>query len=295
MRDQLTTENDGAGRIKTALLVAAGVLTLASVVIRRGSTRLTASWHSADAFQRTAFVWAVGWTAFTLFVVLRYGTPRVNAEAIDRLAEERAVEMVRLTTADYGDADSEGGTGGADPLPERLPDVGGPSGNPAPAWMPKTVTAWWPFLEDAGSRHGIDPVLLGIVMLVESGGNPRAGSGTGALGLMQVVPRYHPTLCLDAQCQSAFDPEHNVEVGANYLAECMARYGGQGTSPDWTDTVVDAAACYNGGSAGNTSSETNSYRRWVGGMWAERSDPSSPTFDAWMAAGGQRLVAAASQ
>ena len=198
------------------------------------------------------------------------------------------------------EATAAAATGGADPMPESFPDVGAASipdvGNDraiVPDWMPLTVRAWWPIITAAAEEHGVDPALVSIVMLVESGGDPTAGSGAGALGLMQVVPRWHPSLCIDPDCMSAYDPNHNVDVGTAYLAECMARYAGQGSAPDWTDTVIDASACYNGGSASNTTSETASYRRWIGGMWSERAQQASPTFEAWMAAGGSRLVESA--
>src|ERR1700681_1021821 len=41
-------------------------------------------------------------------------------------------------------------------------------------------------------RNRLDPLLIVAVMAVESGFNPAAQSDGGAIGLMQVIPRYHP-------------------------------------------------------------------------------------------------------
>lgn len=43
----------------------------------------------------------------------------------------------------------------------------------------------------AGSRHGIDPVLILAVMRMESGYRAKVVSSEGATCMMQVMPRYH--------------------------------------------------------------------------------------------------------
>src|SRR5678815_5101809 len=45
-----------------------------------------------------------------------------------------------------------------------------------------------------GGRHGLDPMLILAVIAVESRFNPFAASEQGALGLMQIVPRFHKDL-----------------------------------------------------------------------------------------------------
>lgn len=171
------------------------------------------------------------------------------------------------------------------------------------AWLPDTVIRWLPAIEAAAARHGVDPALVAIVVLVESGGNPEAVSPSGAVGLMQVMPGTALDIAtrrgLDAvTAQGLSDPETNLDLGAWYLAD-MLRAFGVADDPDWQRSVEIAAAAYNGG-PGHVGqhlttgqplfAESSRYRVWVGGMWRERTQGSSVTLDAWLEAGGQRLV-----
>ncbi|MCB9176070.1 MAG: lytic transglycosylase domain-containing protein [Caldilineae bacterium] len=173
------------------------------------------------------------------------------------------------------------------------------------AWLPATVSRWSGLLDEAATRHAVDPQLLAIVMLVESGGDPGAGSPAGALGLMQVMPSTAAGIAaargLDwSGADALYDPETAIDFGAWYLAQQLASFG-SAADPDWQRSVELAATAYNGGpgsvtrhlAGGALPAESARYRDWVGGMWRERSLPESPTFAAWWAAGGQRLVEAA--
>lgn len=79
----------------------------------------------------------------------------------------------------------------------------------------------------AGSRTGLDPLLILSVMAVESRFNPIAESVMGAKGLMQVIPRFHQDK-LDALGgeDSVFDPMTNILVGARILKDAVRRGGG---------------------------------------------------------------------
>lgn len=162
------------------------------------------------------------------------------------------------------------------------------------AWLPPTLRPWLHELEAAAARYGVDPELLAIIVLVESGGNPWARSPSGAMGLMQVMPfHFQPG-------QNGFDVKTNIDVGARYLAQQLRTFGRR-DDPDWQRSVELAAAAYNGGPGsvhrylrgGSLPAESQAYRRWVGGMWRERRLPRSPTYEAWLAAGGRHLVAKA--
>jgi len=88
-----------------------------------------------------------------------------------------------------------------------------------------------------GKGIGVDPLLIIAVMAVESRFNPFAQSDGGAIGLMQVIPRYH-TDKFDAG-ESMLDPRRNIQLGARVLKEYIRRGG----------TDVAGLQLYNGASA----------------------------------------------
>ncbi|MEO8082643.1 MAG: transglycosylase SLT domain-containing protein [Ardenticatenales bacterium] len=169
-------------------------------------------------------------------------------------------------------------------------------------WLPETILHWTDLLEAAAGAHGVAADLLAIIALVESGGHPAARSHVGATGLMQVMPatatdiaRQRGLGAFDATRLT--DPAVAIDFGAWYLAQQLKSFG-RSDDDDWANSVVLAAAAYNGGPGaamryvrgGGLPSETQAYVGWVGGMWRERADAASPTYDRWMAAGGSVLV-----
>lgn len=74
-------------------------------------------------------------------------------------------------------------------------------------------------------QNGLDPMLLVAVMAVESRFNPIAQSESGAMGLMQVIPRFHPDKFSDDGTKSILDPRVNIELGAKVLKEYIRRGG----------------------------------------------------------------------
>lgn len=205
----------------------------------------------------------------------------------------------------------EGETLGAVGLPNAsalaLASAPGGTSSPGawPAWLPATVTRWSDPIVRAAAASGVDPVLVALVVLVESGGLPSAASPAGAVGLMQLMPGAAAEAALSAggglDPANLTHPETNIRLGTAYLAG-MLRAFGTADDPDWQASVELAAAAYNGGpghvgqhltTGAPLFPETAAYRGWVGGMWRERGQPTSPTFEAWLAAGGARLVEAA--
>ncbi len=75
-------------------------------------------------------------------------------------------------------------------------------------------------------EHKVDPLLLLSVAAIESRFNPFAQSVVGAQGLMQVMTRVHMDKFEPfGGAQAAFNPVANLWVGAQILADCIARAG----------------------------------------------------------------------
>jgi len=80
--------------------------------------------------------------------------------------------------------------------------------------------------EHHGRTSGIDPLLIVAMMAIESSFNPVAVSSMGAQGLMQVIPRFHMDKIGDVDRKNPlFDPQLNVRVGTQVLAEGLRRFG----------------------------------------------------------------------
>jgi membrane-bound lytic murein transglycosylase B len=97
------------------------------------------------------------------------------------------------------------------------------SGAPvAPEPVAATVT-------EAAQRSGIPASWIRAVMQAESGGDARAVSPKGAMGLMQIMPETWATLRLRYGLGAdPFDPHDNILAGAAYLRELHDRYGSPG-------------------------------------------------------------------
>ncbi len=92
--------------------------------------------------------------------------------------------------------------------------------------------------ERAAWQHGLPAPLLLAIAETESSFDPRARSRYGALGLMQVVPRFHPQVVRAAGGAALlYDPAVSIEVGARVLAGYLARAG----------ELAPALARYSGG------------------------------------------------
>jgi soluble lytic murein transglycosylase-like protein len=63
------------------------------------------------------------------------------------------------------------------------------------------------------------------VTAIESRFNPVAEGSMGAMGLMQVIPRFHPEkLAGHGGEQALLDPEINIQVGTRILREYLGRF-----------------------------------------------------------------------
>jgi soluble lytic murein transglycosylase-like protein len=74
----------------------------------------------------------------------------------------------------------------------------------------------------AAASNGIDPALLKGLVSQESGFNPNAQSGAGAVGLTQLMPGTASSLGVT----NPLDPAQSLQGGAKYLREQLDRFGG---------------------------------------------------------------------
>ena len=74
----------------------------------------------------------------------------------------------------------------------------------------------------AAASNGIDPALLKGLVSQESGFNPNARSGAGAVGLTQLMPGTAAGLGVT----NPLDPAQSLQGGAKYLREQLDRFGG---------------------------------------------------------------------
>jgi soluble lytic murein transglycosylase-like protein len=77
-------------------------------------------------------------------------------------------------------------------------------------------------INQAASRHNVDPNLVRALVKVESNFNPNAISRKGAMGLMQLMPQTARQLKLS----NPFNPEENIDAGVRHLRNLLDSYGG---------------------------------------------------------------------
>ena len=90
----------------------------------------------------------------------------------------------------------------------------------------ETIDRFAEFIAEASTRFAVPASWIHAVMQIESGGDHRAASPRGALGLMQLMPG--TWVELSARCLDPFDPHDNVMAGAAYLKEMHDRFGSAG-------------------------------------------------------------------
>jgi soluble lytic murein transglycosylase-like protein len=85
------------------------------------------------------------------------------------------------------------------------------------------------FVAEASQRFNIPGNWIRAVMRIESGGDPRAVSPKGAMGLMQIMPKTYAGLRARHHLgPDAYNPRDNILAGAAYLREMLDRYGSSG-------------------------------------------------------------------
>lgn len=125
--------------------------------------------------------------------------------------------------------------------------------------FPDRIQQWRLLIENCAAENKIAADLIGAVILQESDGEPNAISPSGAVGLMQVMPRDGKAaefLCSAGPCfvdrpesNALFNPEFNIAYGCNYLSgliektsstrEALRLYGPMDVSYSYADMVLE--------------------------------------------------------
>ncbi len=103
------------------------------------------------------------------------------------------------------------------------------------AHYPEGILQWCELITRYANQSSLSPNLVAAVMLQESGGDANAYSASGAVGLMQVMPRDGIAAnfeCINGPCFSSRptieelkDPSYNVEFGTRMLARLINKWG----------------------------------------------------------------------
>jgi hypothetical protein len=104
-----------------------------------------------------------------------------------------------------------------------------------PQQYPTEIRQWCQLIEDAASETNLPASLIAAVILQESGGDPDSYSSSGAVGLMQVMPRdglAADFMCINGPCfasrptiEELQDPAYNISFGSRMLADLYAKHG----------------------------------------------------------------------
>jgi len=151
----------------------------------------------------------------------------------------------------------------------------------APFFRPE-VLHWRDAILRWAAAAQVDPNLAAVVMQIESCGDPRARSRSGAMGLFQVMPFHF------AAADNPYDPDTNALRGLSYLARSLQAASGDARL---------ALAGYNGGISviargdWTWAAETQRYVRYGAPMYADaqRGASQSAALDEWYASYGVGL------
>jgi soluble lytic murein transglycosylase-like protein len=171
----------------------------------------------------------------------------------------------------------------AESQPGQVLDMQAASQNPSisPVFT-EEVQYWAAKIQIWASQAGLDPNLVATVMQIESCGDPRALSRSGAIGLFQVMP-YHFT-----DTDDPYAPDTNALRGMDYLRRSWEAAHGDARL---------ALAGYNGGigvigwSESAWPEQTRRYAYWGSGIYTEAASgaTTSARLQEWLAANGLYL------
>ena len=80
------------------------------------------------------------------------------------------------------------------------------------------------YVETICKEYGVCPEVVLALIEAESSGNPNEISDHGAIGLMQVIPKWHWDRMEKLGVTDLYDPYSNILVGVDFLAELFDKY-----------------------------------------------------------------------
>lgn len=101
--------------------------------------------------------------------------------------------------------------------------------------FPNEILQWCKLITYYANQRGLNPDLVAALILQESAGNSSAYSKSGAVGLMQVMPKdgiASTFMCVNGPCfndrptiAELEDPEFNISYGTKMLAGLLSKRG----------------------------------------------------------------------
>jgi len=150
------------------------------------------------------------------------GAPKSNNSSGAQQTQEILLEGTELSSSQekHGSGD------------DAIEDTSPCSLNPA---FPDDISKWCTQIMRHASKNNLDPNLIAAVIWQESGGNPKAYSKSGAVGLMQVMPRdgiASTFQCINGPCfanrptiKELEKPNFNIKFGSSMIAGLLQKHG----------------------------------------------------------------------
>lgn len=121
------------------------------------------------------------------------------------------------------------------PVPQEIENYASIESCQVNAQFPFEVHRWCNLVTHYATQNNLPPNLVAALIWQESGGDPDAYSRSGAVGLMQIMPRDGIAAqfqCINGPCFSdrptmaeLFDPEFNIRFGTRMLNQLIHRHG----------------------------------------------------------------------
>lgn len=187
-------------------------------------------------------IFATGWIANPNFVLAPAPAVVATLVAKPQAAAQSLTDAANASAASAAEAGSPGAQPAAENAAvakaETKTENSSPTSNgecTLSSSYPDSVRQWCDLIVRYAGENGLEANLVAAVILQESGGNPKAFSKSGAVGLMQVMPNdglASSFMCINGPCFSArpstdelYDPEFNISYGTRMLSALINKKG----------------------------------------------------------------------